>query len=156
MLTAKGFLRNRDYDTLDELIMSDPDRLRLEFLEIATDVGEPCEYRLTSLRILWSHAHTLGTINSLCVTHGLIAAFEREFPPKTLNNLANLVRISQYPNCSLLVDYFCIAMATVAGDRAQGPIDAVRQVFKGTWREAALDARLEAIKRRRDGLGSES
>jgi hypothetical protein len=95
MFTAKGFLRNRGYDTLDERIRSDPDRLRLEFLEIATDVSEPYLYRAISLRILWSHAHELRTINSLCVTLGLIAAFEREFPPKTLNDLAKSLRIRQ-------------------------------------------------------------
>jgi hypothetical protein len=150
MFTAKTFLRHRDYDTLDKLISSDPDRLRLEFLEIATDVNEPYLYRAISLRILWSHAHALRTIDSLCVTLGLIAAFEREFPPKALNDVAKLVRMGQHPNCSGLVRDFCIALAHIAGDRAQSSIHAARQVFKGTMREPVLESHLELIRRKRE------
>jgi hypothetical protein len=151
MFTAKGFLRNRNYETLDERILSDPERLRLEFLEIATDARESYLNRITSLRILWSHAHALGSIDSLSVTHGLIAAIEREFPPQTLEDIARTERDGRGHRYSMLLYGFCIALANVAGDSAHRHIDVVRQVFKGTWREPRLESRLETIKRNREG-----
>jgi len=150
MFTAKDFLRSSDYGTLPENLLADPDRLSLEFLEIATDPNQLYADRLKALRILHIHARDLGVSNSPNLARCLMIAFEREFPPETLNDIATAERTGHSHHYSLLVFRCGVTLARIAGDHAQDLIDSVRQVFKGTWREASLNSLLAMIQRQRE------
>jgi hypothetical protein len=149
MRTAKDFVSNPDFYILPQFIGTDPGRLRHEFLAIAADLNEPILYRLRALGILHYHANELG-VYSVLEANGLIAAFEREFAPELLNEIADSERVGRRHYYSLVLVRFCLTLARVAGDSAQAQIDSVRQVFKGTWRDSSLNSQLETIKQRRD------
>src|ERR1700677_4603551 len=153
MFTAKQLLTNTDYEALPERLEAEPERLRAEFLAIAADPNEHYLFRTRSLRILDFHANELGVFSSSDVADGLLAAFPRYFTPEKLNELANALRIGHRPWDSWLAYVFCVTLARVAPDRAQGAIDSVRQIFKGTARGSSLDSHLALLKRLREERG---
>jgi hypothetical protein len=152
MFTAKAFLRNSDYDTLPDHLRADPERLSLEFFEIATDRRAPHLYRLKSLRILRTHGDALAFGNYPGLSLGLITAFEREFPAAALDEIAEAQRAGRCHYNSVLLYGFCLTLAKLAGESGRGCVDAACQVFKWTDRGPQLEACVEMIRRQREGL----
>lgn len=147
MFTARKFLQKTDYGILAEIIRGDPIRLRKEFLSIATDPKEDFLFRTKSLRILNLYAQVLGLFTPL-ERRALTTAFESEFPPKKLEEVARIVRsgVCCYFEAWLLFCY-CITVARITLNERSDMVNATREVFKGTYRERSLKSHLDTIER---------
>src|SRR5664280_55946 len=147
MFTAKNFLENPSrlgkYRDLGQQLRSEPDRLRGEFFAIATNPNERSQTR--ALMILGDYSKELGTFGSSEVTDGLIAVFEKEYPPGRLDDIAAGMRIDGFHPGAWVAYLFCLTFAKLAPDRARTHIDAVQKAFNGTDLEAGLIRQLDII-----------
>jgi len=148
MFTAKDFLRKPEFRALPQIIRTDPNRIKREFLEVAGASSEPYLYTTKSLRILHLPVRALGGYSSSDGA-ALIAAFEKEFPPKRLNDIATALRIKGFHFDCWMVLLYCVALESVAPVAAQANINTVLELFKGTFRESSLNIHLEIIRRRK-------
>ena|SRR5690242_339790 len=134
---------------LPHQLRTDPQRLRQEFVAIATDPKERFDFRTQALIVLSRHPRELDACDSPETTKALITAFREEFTSEKLRNIKETMRGEECTPEGLIAHLFCIVFATLSPENTQESINAVRTALKGTSLDAVLTKHLDTIKRKR-------
>lgn len=152
MFTARDFLKgvpgHDAFRALPTQLQADPDRLRGEFLAIATDRNEPWNLRGSALLVLWSYAADLKARNAPEVVEGLIRAFESEFPGEKLVRIRSDMHRKGHSDGMLALFQFALSFAFLAPERGEYCLNAIHETVRGSVLEAAIAKNIQTFERR--------
>jgi len=155
MFSARSFLDARSpatgpskFEHLEENLKADPDRLRGEFLTIATDPNERWDRRVKSFSILYSQDKALKIQESSETLERLINSFNAEFPANILSALAYESERPDRNNGqakAFIAFLYCRAFAEF-GITAKDYVEKICEALSGTSIEPELKAVLAKVR----------
>ena len=149
MFTARDFLKgvpgHDAFRALPTHLGADPDRLRGEFLAIATNRNEPWNIRGGALLVLWSYADDLKARNAPEVVEGLISAFESEFPGEKLMRIRNDMLRKGHSDGMLALFQFAVSFAFLAPERGEYCLNAIQETVRGSVLETAIAKNIQPM-----------
>ena len=155
MFNVREFLKSGriDHSLLRQKLVSNPERLRNDFLAIATDLAEDNLLREKSLRILNMYADQLECRSAVGVSECLTGAFRKEFSKERLNEIETAIKRGEFHVDSWVLFLFCITLEKLASRDAADLISSVRQIFGGSEVGFTLERQLAKMRRKTDNNG---
>ena len=149
MFTARDFLKGvpgQDaFRNLPSQLQAEPDRLRGEFLAVATNRSESWNIRGGALLVLWSYHEALKARNAPEVVESLISAFEAEFPGEKLMRIRSEMHRKGFSYDMLALFQFALSFAFLAPERGEYCLNAIQETVRGSVLETAIAKNIQTF-----------